>query len=112
MTTIPIRIILHGLLVLVPTPGTNDHITALLADSRVAHSHDGMCDMEHHTCFSFRGKNAADFRAAGCTSNGKSCVCEDSQIIGKTVSFDISPAPPLAQSHLSNSPPTHVLPGS
>jgi len=93
MTTIPVKIFLHGLLVLVPTPQTTDHITALLANSEVmaqASPHDPLCGHEAHVAM-IKVKTAASDQCdqAGCTASGFQCVCRGDALKGKRVSLGI-----------------------
>jgi hypothetical protein len=99
MSPIPLTVILHGLLALVPTQDSNNGhlITALLLDARSA---SGMeCMSQHSPNLRFDVPHATQIQcsSAGCALTGLTCSCTDA-LAGKKVSFEITPAPDLSVS--------------
>ncbi|HYL71553.1 MAG TPA: hypothetical protein VEY89_09680, partial [Candidatus Dormibacteraeota bacterium] len=112
MSTLPLQIVLHGLVALVPVDngGQVNHMTALLLDGRNPPAHD--CVTAHQPSLRFRVAPIAACQAVtGCSVNGNICTCNDTALAGNQISLEIQPAPSLPLVSLDKAPP-HPLPAS
>ncbi len=106
MSSIPVQILLHGLIALVSDPGGANHMTALVLDERQPPAHE--CVAQHFPALSFFPVDGACF-AAHCTSDTKGmCTCTDS-LAGKEISLEISPGLAPGSRALGKTP-KHPLP--
>jgi hypothetical protein len=99
MSTIPLHIVLQGLIALVPAQdGSNNTMTALLVE---AHQHpDRACSAVHSpqlTVFTA----GSQCLAANCTAAGRKCTCNLSH---QEISIDIRPVPPSHRVTLNKLP--------
>lgn len=90
MSSIPFRIVIHGLIALAPSVTANDpdHITALLLDT--ATHHEGECMSAHNPRLSFLPVDTRECRAAQCTVNVDDCVCTTT-LLRKKIWLEITP---------------------
>jgi hypothetical protein len=118
MSSIPVRIALHGLIALVPTldptSGAN-RMTALLIDGRTANAAE--CMSEHHPRLEVVATNTADCPIGiGCRLSGNHCICEYKAntgidpLVGKEISLTIQPAPTPTAAKPTSDLPAHSLP--
>jgi len=118
MSSIPLRIALHGLIALVPTldptSGAN-RMTALLVDGRTANAAE--CMSEHHPRLDVvAAHNAECPTGIGCRSNGSHCICEYNSntgtdpLFGKEIFLTIQPTPTSAAAKPKSDLPAHSLP--
>jgi hypothetical protein len=107
MSTIPLKIFVHGLVALVPTaiPG---HMAALLVDGRMPMQE--QCMMEHHPQLSFFvGESADCISVPGCSLSGNQCTCKHTAnldpIVGKQIYLEVHPDPTFAPDKPASAPP-------
>jgi hypothetical protein len=98
MSSIPLTVVLHGLIALVPTPSpTGGHLmTALLLDQTTPSP--GMeCMFEHSPKLKFNVPRATQVQCfdAGCDLDGLECICTEG-LQGRRVSLEITPSPDLS----------------
>jgi hypothetical protein len=98
MSTLPLQIVLHGLIALVPidSSGQTNEMAALLLDGRTPPPHE--CITPHHPLLKFRVAPLAACRAVpGCSVNGLFCECGEGALAGRqiTLAIEPSPVPPL-----------------
>lgn len=111
MASVPLQIVMHGLIALVPmndADGAN-HMTALLVDAR--NQPPGMelpCFAPHVPELRLTPTSTALCRPAGCSVSGNSCVCTLSR---QNITLSIDPPPMLARKLLRKQP-NHSLPFS
>lgn len=116
MSSTPLRIILHGLIALVPTTTELKdgqlvhHLTALLVDGRTSHSIDGRCTSTHHPMVTLLVAQSADCTDADCEFYNNQCICKEAALAGKHISLEITPSPVLSLQRPSNSKPLNDLP--
>lgn len=115
MVSIPLKILIHGLIALVPaTDPSGAKITALLVDGRTANAAE--CMTEHHPRLAIVTQDA-ECIAAGCNAiGGGACDCAYDKdagkdpLVGKQIWLEISPSPNLATARPNSSLPDHGLP--
>lgn len=115
MSSIPLRIILHGLIALVPTTTLQGgkpvhHITAMLVNGQSPHSIDSKCPSTHHPTLTLLVVESSECTDADCEFSNNQCTCKATALAGKEISIEITPAPTLASQRPSNSPPLNNLP--
>ena len=112
MSSIPLRIILHGLIALVPTTDSDGHhhMTALLVDGRTSHSIEAKCASTHHPMLKFLVAQVAECTDAKCEFSNNQCTCKETALAGKHISIEVTPSPALASQRPSNSSPLNSLP--
>ena len=98
MSTIPLHIVLQGLIALVPVQdGSSNTMTALLVE---AHQHARVCPAVHSPQLTVFTANSQCL-AAGCTAAGRQCTCDLSH---QEISIDIQPVPPPHRVALNKRP--------
>jgi len=101
MSSIPFKIMLHGLIALAPSVNSNDpnHITALLFDGRPPSTIE--CLGEHHPKLTFLVSpgDQEECSTAGCEVSVDTCECTES-LAGKKIWLVISPQAGLASQKL------------
>lgn len=104
MASIPLRIILQGLMALVPTtdPAGVNHMTALLVDGRMAHAAE--CPLEHHPALSFLARRSAECIQANCTAIGNECRCPENVLVRKQITLGFNPEVNFETQRPNNSP--------
>lgn len=115
MNPIALRVILHGLIALVPTTdeGGRQHMTALLPDGRQPHGMESRCDLAHLPRLKFLVAQTRECNDdVGCTFSGNQCTCAGQSLEGKEISIEVDPAPVLAAQLLGNGRPAHAIPES
>lgn len=109
MSTIPLQILLHGLIALVPMNEADGahHMTALLVDARTAPAGMTMpCFAPHVAELRLKPEDTASCQPAGCTADGGLCICA---LDRQNVTLSISPPLDLEKKTL-NKKPQHGLP--
>ena len=109
MSSIPVTIVLHGLVALVPAidvNNTSNHMTALLVDATQLSAH--QCVAQHFPSLDFVPQTLADCVNAGCNLSGSTCSCTTS-LAGIDISLSVQPPPALPRQRLNKSP-QHPLP--
>jgi hypothetical protein len=110
LSSIPIKVMLHGLIALIPSVGNNgvNHMTALLLDAREEPPMES-CLSTHSPRLAFMvHDNDPKCFAAGCDLTGNDCVCTGS-LDKLEISLDVSPTPrPTSQDLTAGIP--HGLP--
>lgn len=126
MTTVPLILVLHGLVALAPAdaPNPTNHMTALVEDADASMQMNqnaippaAMNCMNGHAppvthvpLLQFDVADNADCVAANCTLSGSTCQCPAAVLTGKEILFDIPPfsapdtPPPAAPQPLSGLP--------
>jgi hypothetical protein len=100
MSTIPVYIILSGLVALVPDPTGTNQLTALLVDAR--HFPAGLeCGASHSPKLIIQTTDS-DCAAAHCTLPSSSCTCD---LDREEISLQITPIPATKMVTLSKRPP-------
>ena len=126
MTTVPLILVLHGLVALAPAdaPNPTNHMTALVedADASMQMNQNAIpaavmnCMSGHMPLLKFNATNTAQCAAANCTVIGTStCQCPAAVLTGKEILFAIpsfsastAPPPPQTLSGLPDSPLPHL----
>jgi hypothetical protein len=90
MIAIPLTIVMHGLVALVPTnaPGGAHHMTALMVEARMPPAL--QCLAPHHPQLVFDVANEQDCTNAGCMPSGFMCTCTD-VLAGKQITLEFQP---------------------
>ncbi len=105
---IPLQIVLHGLIALVPPDaGHPNQLTALLLDGQHPPAHE--CIAPHEPMLEFNATTSAACLNAGCTVSGDLCTCGAKALEGRDLSLKLSGASRSAQSKL-NVRPENPLP--
>jgi hypothetical protein len=112
MSSVALRVVLHGLIALVPT--TDDgvhHMTALLLNGLEPHGIEEKCNIVHQPKLKFlvAETNECD---EGCIFSGNQCTCGLSALKGKEISIEIQPNPTLATQRPNNERPIDSIPTS
>lgn len=112
MSSIALRIVLHGLIALVPTTDSNgvNHMTALLVNGLEPHGIDERCTSIHRPMLRFLAAETGECVDADCEISGNQCTCREMALTGKHISIDITPVPVSASQRLTSSPPINRLP--
>jgi hypothetical protein len=123
MAAVPLKILIHGLIALVPTTDTSGvhRMTALLVDGRMSpQSHEEACMSDHHPKLQFFVEEPRECLAVdGCDVTGNLCTCAydpdrettPDPLVGKQIRLEILPLPVLATEKPGNSLPERSLPG-
>ena len=112
MSSIALKIALHGLMALVPTTDQNggNHMTALLVDARMPHNLEGAS--EAHPRLEFLAVKTGDCIKAKCTVSGNQCICGEAALVGKHISLEFQPDPSSKAQQLNNTSPINTLPSN
>src|SRR4029077_16075159 len=109
MIQIPLRLVLHGLIALVPMNNADgaDHMTALLLDARTRPPEvDERCFVAHQPMLEVRTQTSSECVAiSGCHPDGQKCHCD---LERQDLSLEIDPLPTLTRQQLSGD--VHELP--
>lgn len=107
MSATTLKIVLHGLLALVPNnePGGTNKMTVLMLDGN--HSHGIQCLSVHNPKLLVRADNAKCVQA-GCSAVGGLCTCEQAALARKELWLEIQPQPDPPRRELPKDPPRSI----
>jgi hypothetical protein len=111
MSSIALKVVVHGLIALIPNQHTPANLmTALLVDGGTASSMPGMdCMLAHHPQLKILATTPTQCNPANCTVVGNECTCSTDSLRGKLLTLTISPTPTPTGQDLAP-PIPHSLP--